>query len=139
MALTYNPASGSSFPVGTTSVLVTAQSSDGQTASCGFSATVTYSPAPAPSVVGPQSTITCPAGAVDIFPGIDIQGIVNLYTGNTTFCLRAGIHSRTERDHAEDRQYVRRRVRRDPGRHRMGNDGFTRRARSGRTTRTSTT
>ena len=51
-------------------------------------------PSPPPSAVGPQPTITCPAGAVDIFPGIDIQGIVNLYTGNTTFCLRAGIHSR---------------------------------------------
>ena len=80
-------------------------------------------PPPSPSAVGPQATITCPAGAVDIFPGIDIQGIVNLYTGNTTFCLRAGIHSRDELDHAEDRQYVRRRVRRDPGRHRMDNDG----------------
>jgi parallel beta-helix repeat protein len=90
-----SPASGSSFPVGTTPVQVTARSSDGQTATCGFSVTVTYSPALSASAVGPQATITCPAGAVDIFPGIDIQGIVNLYAGNTTFCLRAGTHVRT--------------------------------------------
>jgi hypothetical protein len=30
---------------------------------------------------GPQAAITCPAGAVDIFPGQYIQGIVNLYAG----------------------------------------------------------
>jgi parallel beta-helix repeat protein len=90
------PVSGSSFAVGTTPVLVTARSSDGQTASCGFSVTVTYSPPPPPpsaSAVGPQSTITCPAGAVDIWPGVSIQNVVNSYGGNTTFCLRAGTHS----------------------------------------------
>ncbi|HEU5255965.1 MAG TPA: hypothetical protein VFU28_08250, partial [Vicinamibacterales bacterium] len=41
---------------------------------------------------GPQATITCPAGAVDIWPGQYIQGIINLYSGTTTFCLRAGVH-----------------------------------------------
>ena len=96
-------------------------------------------PSPPPSAVGPQPTIACPAGAVDIFPGIEIQGIVDLYAGNTTFCLRAGTHSRTELDHAEDRQYVRRRVRRNPGRHGLDDDATPRRARSGRTIRTSIT
>jgi parallel beta-helix repeat protein len=53
------------------------------------------SPAPAPSSsgYGPQSTITCPAGAVDIWPGAHIQTIVNSHVGNTTFCLRAGTHA----------------------------------------------
>ena len=41
---------------------------------------------------GPRATITCPAGAVDITPGQYIQGLVDLYPGTTTFCLRAGVH-----------------------------------------------
>jgi parallel beta-helix repeat protein len=93
VSVTGTPASGSSFPVGSTPVSVTAQSSDGQTASCGFNVTVSYSaPAPAPTGVGPQATITCPAGAVDVWPGGSIQTAVNTYAGNTTFCLRAGTH-----------------------------------------------
>jgi hypothetical protein len=47
------------------------------------------------SSYGPQATITCPAGAVDIWPGQYIQGAVNSYPGATTFCLRAGVHSVT--------------------------------------------
>jgi parallel beta-helix repeat protein len=154
VAVNGSPASGSSFPVGMTSVQVTAKSSDGQTASCGFTVTVSYTPsgdwtfcaaenafcafsgtrqvrygangsyffqtlsggtpcnnsvfgdpivgtakhcdvstAQASSSVGPQATITCPAGAVDVFPGTDIQATVNLYPGATTFCLRSGTHS----------------------------------------------
>jgi parallel beta-helix repeat protein len=50
-------------------------------------------PPPSTSAIGPQSTITCPAGAVDIWPGVSIQNVVNSYGGNTTFCLRAGTHS----------------------------------------------
>jgi parallel beta-helix repeat protein len=92
VTVTGTPASGSSFPVGTTPVQVTAESSDGQKASCSFSVTVTYSPPPPSSGVGPQSTITCPAGAVDIWPGASIQAMVDSHVGNTTFCLRAGIH-----------------------------------------------
>ena len=95
VTVTGSPASGSSFPVGMTPVQATARSSDGQTATCGFSVTVTYSappPPPSTSAVGPQSTITCPAGAVDIWPGQYIPGIVNVYAGSTTFCLRAGVH-----------------------------------------------
>jgi parallel beta-helix repeat protein len=72
-------------------VSVTANSSDGQTANCGFSVTVTYSAStPPPSGVGPQSSITCPAGAVNIFPGSNIQDVVNQFPGTTTFCLKAG-------------------------------------------------
>ena len=41
---------------------------------------------------GPQRTITCAAGAIDIRPGNSIQGTVNDNPGATTFCLRAGVH-----------------------------------------------
>jgi len=47
------------------------------------------------SAYGPQPTITCPSGAIDILPGQNIQSIVNLYPGTTTFCLHAGVHSLT--------------------------------------------
>ena len=47
------------------------------------------------SNVGPQATITCPAGAVNIVPGQSIQPLVNMYPGGTTFCLRAGVHRLT--------------------------------------------
>jgi parallel beta-helix repeat protein len=46
---------------------------------------------PSATAVGPQSTIACPAGAVNIFPGASIQNAVNSYGGNTTFCLRSGV------------------------------------------------
>jgi parallel beta-helix repeat protein len=159
-----SPLSGSAFPVGTTPVTVSARSVDGQTASCSFSVTVTYTagsstwtfcateggvcaftgtkdvryggnglyayrtltggtactnavfgdpapgiakqcaigatsvapppppPPPPTSSYGPQATITCPAGAVDIWPGQPIQNNVNTHPGTTTFCLRAGVH-----------------------------------------------
>jgi parallel beta-helix repeat protein len=48
-------------------------------------------PPPSASGVGPQSTITCPAGAINVFPGASIQNAVNSYGGNTTFCLRSGV------------------------------------------------
>jgi parallel beta-helix repeat protein len=47
---------------------------------------------PAPSIVGPQSTIRCPAGAVYISPGVSIQDGIDRFPGSTTFCLRAGTH-----------------------------------------------
>lgn len=56
------------------------------------------SPVPVPiptSGYGPQSTIVCPAGSIDIQPGASIQTVVNTYTGWTTFCIRAGTHQRT--------------------------------------------
>ena len=42
--------------------------------------------------VGPQSSITCPSGAVDISPGQDITGIVAGSPPGTVFCIRAGVH-----------------------------------------------
>jgi parallel beta-helix repeat protein len=45
--------------------------------------------------VGPQSSIRCPTGAIDIWPGGAIQGTVNAYPGGTAFCLRAGTHALT--------------------------------------------
>jgi len=45
--------------------------------------------------VGPQAAITCPAGAVDIYPGQSIPLVVTANAANTTFCLRAGTHQMT--------------------------------------------
>jgi parallel beta-helix repeat protein len=91
------PSSGSSFQVGTTTVQVTAQDSSQppQTASCSFTVTVTDSSAPPPTGVGPQSTITCPSGAVDILTTDTVQLIqsqINNFPGTTTFCFKVGIH-----------------------------------------------
>ena len=160
VAVIGSPASGTSFAVGTTSVTVTADSSDGQTDSCTFSVTVTDSssgdwtfcalenqfcafsgtvqvrygangsyafrtltggtpctnsvfgdpifgvvkechvastappppPPPPPTGLGPQSSITCPAGAVSISPGMSIPAAVNANAAGTAFCLRSGVH-----------------------------------------------
>ncbi len=46
VAILYSQASGSLFPVGTTTASATARSADGQTASCSFSVTVSYTPPP---------------------------------------------------------------------------------------------
>jgi parallel beta-helix repeat protein len=153
---TGTPPSGSSFAVGPTAVQVTAQSGDGQTATCGFTVTVTFTPSsdwtfcanegqfcafsgtrqvrygangsyfiqtltdgtacsnavfgdpifgtakhcdygplissPPPTGLGPQP-LTCPAGAVEIAPGTNIQSLVNLHPGTTTFCLKTGLHT----------------------------------------------
>ena len=90
VTVTGTPASGTSFPIGTTTVQVSAQSSDGQAAGCSFTVTVNYTPS---SGLGPQPTITCPAGSVNIFPGTSIQGVVDINPGGTTFCLKAGVHT----------------------------------------------
>ena len=42
---------------------------------------------------GPSPEITCPAGAVDIAPGTDIQAKINASASGTVFCLRAGRHT----------------------------------------------
>ena len=92
VTVTGSPASGSSFPVGTSVVNVIAHSSDGQEKSCAFSVTVTQSPGSSPSGVGPQLAIVCPAGAIDIWPGDNIQNVVDSHGTSTSFCLRAGTH-----------------------------------------------
>ena len=104
------PASGSLFPVGTTTVQVNARSSDGQSSWCSFTVTVTYAsaapppppPPPSTSAVGPQATITCPAGAVDIWPGVNIQSVVNSYGGTTTLLSARRRAFSAELDQAED-------------------------------------
>jgi len=95
ITVTGNPPSGSGFPVGTTNVMVTAQSSDGQTASCSFTVTVTYTPPDPPtSTYGPQN-VACPPIALEIFPGDAIQAVVDSNPSGTTYCLKAGVHSIT--------------------------------------------
>ena len=92
MTVTGSPASGSAFPIGTTPVNVVARSSDQQEQSCGFTVTVTESPGSPPSGVGPQAAIACPTGAIDIWPGDNIQNVVTAYGASTSFCLKAGTH-----------------------------------------------
>jgi len=41
---------------------------------------------------GPQATILCAVGAVGIWPGSNIQSVVNANLAGTAFCLMAGIH-----------------------------------------------
>jgi len=55
-------------------------------------ATVSTLASTASSAYGPRATITCPPGAIDIWPGQPIQNNVDLYPATTTFCLRAGVH-----------------------------------------------
>lgn len=43
--------------------------------------------------VGPQSSITCPGGAVTINPGTNIQTVVNGHGAGTSYCLTAGTFS----------------------------------------------
>jgi hypothetical protein len=47
------------------------------------------------SKAGPSLEIKCPAGAIDIVPGQDIQAKINANAGGTAFCLRAGRHTPT--------------------------------------------
>ena len=47
---------------------------------------------PAHGHMARNRSITCPADAIHILPGHNIQSFVDYYPGNTTFCLRAGIH-----------------------------------------------
>jgi hypothetical protein len=91
-----SPASGSNFNVGQTTVTVTAQDSSQptQTDTCTFTVTVTYTPPPSSNARGPQSTITCPTGALNVFPTDSITTIQNLINANAggTFCFRAGVY-----------------------------------------------
>ena len=44
---------------------------------------------------GPQSTILCPAGSIDILPGTSIQGMIDASPAGASFCLKAGLHALT--------------------------------------------
>jgi parallel beta-helix repeat protein len=92
ITLVGNPASGSAFPVGVTSVSVRASSSDGQVATCGFSVTVTSS--------------TIDPTWVQIAPGDSIQAAVNAHAGATTFYLRAGVHRRQQVSPKTDNKFI---------------------------------
>ena len=62
----------------------------------GTASTPTSPPPAAPDpTYGPRASITCPSGAADIWPGSSIQTVVNNHPAGTTYCLRAGVHSRT--------------------------------------------
>lgn len=90
----YSITSGSAFSVGTTTVQVNASSADGQSASCAFTVTVTYTP-PVVETYGPSSNITCPVGAVQVPVGATtIQAAVTANSAGTMFCL-SGIYSIT--------------------------------------------
>ena len=74
---------------------VSVQASYGGISATPLTVTVGSSGSVAPagtSASGPQPTIYCPAGSIDIWPGTSIQTMVDLYAGGTTFCLRAGVH-----------------------------------------------
>lgn len=45
--------------------------------------------------VGPQASITCPAGALRLAPGADVPKATNDAPAGSTFCLGAGVHSLT--------------------------------------------
>ncbi len=91
ITITYSPASGSTFAVGTTGVVATATSTDGQTAICSFAVTV-KDPSDS-SLRGPQATITCPVGSVRITTGASIQAAINASPAGTSFCIAAGTHT----------------------------------------------
>ena len=83
-------------------------------------------------------TITCPAGAVDIWPGQPIPLIVDSHAGSTTFCLRAGMHSLTSSIRPKTgNTFVGDTARSSTAP--AGRRPTIRRPRSGRTTKTSTT
>jgi len=56
---------------------------------------VTTTDIPWDGVVGPQHSIACPVGAINLSPGVDIQRVVDAHPDRTTFCLRAGVHAIT--------------------------------------------
>lgn len=93
VTIAYSPDSGSAFAIGTTGVLATATSTDGQTAVCSF--TVTVKDASDSALRGPQATILCLVGSVRIAPGASIQAAINASPAGTKFCLGAGVHTVT--------------------------------------------
>jgi parallel beta-helix repeat protein len=59
---------------------------------CDVKDATTPPPPPPPTGVGPQAGITCPSGAIDVFPTDNIQTLVNAFPGTTTFCLNPGVY-----------------------------------------------
>jgi hypothetical protein len=84
-------------PVKTTTTLeATTTSTPPTTTTLGASAGASnVSAAGLTSKPGPSPEITCPAGAVDVLPGQDLQAKINASATGTVFCLRAGRHTPT--------------------------------------------
>lgn len=40
--------------------------------------------------IGPQASVTCPAGAIAVNPGDNVQSVVNAHPAGTTYCFAAG-------------------------------------------------
>ncbi len=91
VTITYTPASGSTFALGTTGVVATATSTDGQTAICSFS--VTVNDASDSAQRGPLASIACLVGSFRIELGQSIQAAINAQSAGASFCLAAGTHT----------------------------------------------
>ena len=78
------PASGSVFPVGTTTVNATATDASGNTAMCSFTVTVT-NPAPVVSITGPASGSVFAVGAAVNFSGTFTDNAGDVHTAQWTF------------------------------------------------------
>jgi len=46
--------------------------------------------------VGPQASISCPSGAVQLSPGSNVQSIVNSHPAGTTYCFAAGTYAQQQ-------------------------------------------
>lgn len=86
--ITYSPAKGSTFPIGTQVVTATATAS-GQTVKCSFNVTVSQI---TNTSKGPSASITCPGGAIGVATGADLQAAVTAAAAGSSFCLAAGVH-----------------------------------------------
>src|SRR5262245_58164720 len=71
-------------------------SNTGSSVTVSVTLTIVSGSNPPPAGVGPQASITCPAGAVDIWPaGLPIQTMVNSNPAGTRFCLHTGVYQLT--------------------------------------------
>jgi parallel beta-helix repeat protein len=51
-----------------------------------------FSSPPSSPLYGPTTAITCPADAVDLWPGLSRPELVSLQPGGRTYCVRRGVH-----------------------------------------------
>ncbi len=78
------PASGSVFPVGTTTVMATATDAAGNTATCSFTVTVTNQ-APAVTITGPPAGSVFAVGSTVTFTGTFTDNAGDIHTAQWTF------------------------------------------------------
>jgi flavin reductase (DIM6/NTAB) family NADH-FMN oxidoreductase RutF len=79
-----SPASGTVFPVGTTTVTATATDAARNTATCSFTVTVT-NPAPVVAITGPASGAVFAVGTAVAFTGTFTDNIGDVHTAEWTF------------------------------------------------------